>query len=215
MNQALCPRRAHLYTWHVIVHTHAPQYFQDRGVVSAPKSNGIKLFGAPEIGALVLGARRAGRFTWAERLRQSGVGLPGRGQQREEGRGLPFTQPRCPLASEEPHLFIYSGDPGRVSEDTTAVWAFVKTWIKMQINDHNSWPLNGTSSWKPSKSFAVQQNASFSNNTVKYKQPQSTIKRKCFKYSHNCRCIWVGKCICAYKLLSARFSLLFSLFKPA
>ena len=59
MHQALCPRRAHLHTCHVIVHTYAPQYFQDSGVVSAPKSNGIKLLGTPEIGALVLGARRA------------------------------------------------------------------------------------------------------------------------------------------------------------
>lgn len=45
---------------HVILHTYAPQYFQESEVVRAPKSNGIKL-GRPEISALVLGAMRVGQ----------------------------------------------------------------------------------------------------------------------------------------------------------
>lgn len=82
---------------------------------------------------------------------------------------------------------------GRVSEEVSPVWAFGKAWmIKMQMNDHNSWSFNGTSSWKASKSFPIycsKQNAAFSNNTARYKRPQTSVKREHFKYSHCRRCI--------------------------
>lgn len=78
-------------------------------------------------------------------MEQRETGTPQKGFVKR-GEGLPFMETSRPLGPEEPHLYT-ALTLCRVVGDASAVWAFVKVWIiKMQINNHNSWPFNSTSS---------------------------------------------------------------------
>ena len=149
-NTAGCARGGAVCTLHVDVNTNALWYFQESGrvvrVLSQVANNCLEprnqwpriLRGGKEE------ALREGRCSWAE-VTETGKRAPVEKKIFAERQSLPFMDTPCPLASKEPRFS--TADFCRVWEAVSAVWASVKTWIiKMQINNHNSWPLNGTSS---------------------------------------------------------------------
>lgn len=167
--------------------THALYYFPESGVVSVLKPKGGNCSGHWESVLLCLRVEkrrlRAIELSWSDWSRGKEMGTHWWEDWKRERQHFALGGASLPSRRRGAHVYPVLTH-GTAVEDTAPVWAFVAVWvIKMQINDHNFWPLNGTSSWKASKSFTIYcsaQKAVFSNNAVRYKGPQNWHKKKTF-----------------------------------